>query len=172
MYTILTAYTLSECMDELVKFVAENEKKGERNLIFCEDRLTLIAERALVNALGGTFLTSVSTFARFLNVQQKTISKQGSVMAVANVVSALLDEEKLQCFKRNTGAGNNAKCIYETLAQLAASEVDGEVLRESAEQLPDDVLKRKISDLALIFDGYDAFLGRGQMITVVSFFNQ
>ena len=158
MYTILTAYTLSECMDELVKLVAENEKRGERNLIFCEDRLTLIAERALVNALGGTFLTSVSTFARFLNVRQKTISKQGSVMAVANVLSALLDEGKLQCFKKNTGVGNNAKCIYETLAQLAASEVDGEVLRESAAQLPDDVLKRKLNDLAEIFDGYDAFL--------------
>ena len=67
-------------------------------------------------------------------------------MAVANVLSALLDEGKLQCFKKNTGVGNNAKCIYETLAQLAASEVDGEVLRESAAQLPDDVLKRKLND--------------------------
>ena len=164
MYTVITAYTLSECMEELIKQVTENERKGERNLIFCEDRLTLIAERALVNALGGTFLSSVSTFARFLNAPKKTISKQGSVMAVASVMSELWHDGKLQCFKANTGAANNAKCIYETLAQFAASEVDGEVLRESATLLPDDVLKRKINDLAEISDGYDTFLNeRGFM---------
>lgn len=164
MYTVVTAYTLSECLDELIKRIQKNEQNGERNLVFCEDRLTLITERAIANALGGTFLTSVSTFARFLDAPKKTVSKQGSVMAVAGVISQLWQAGKLQCFKANTGIGNNAKCIYETLAQLAASEVDGEVLRESAAQLPDDVLKRKINDLAEISDGYETFLNeRGFM---------
>ncbi len=158
MFTVVTAYTLSECMDELVARVKKNEERGERNLIFCEDRLTLVAERALASALGGTFLTSVTTFARYLSAPKQTVSKQGSVMAVANGIAELWREGKLHCFKADTGVGNNAKAIYETLAQLFASEVDGELLRESAAQLTDDVLKRKITDLAEISDRYVAFL--------------
>ena len=64
MTTILTAYTLSECMELMAERAAAVEKTGGKNLIFCEDRLTLIAERALVAATGGTFSSSVTTFAR------------------------------------------------------------------------------------------------------------
>ena len=70
MRTILTAYTLSECMEAMSAYAAALEKQGGHNLIFCEDRLTLIAERALVNATGGTFRSTVSTFARFLKTDQ------------------------------------------------------------------------------------------------------
>ena len=65
MLEIIKAYTLSECMEAIAQAVAEREEKGERNLIFCEDRLTLIAERALTRQLGGSFLSTVTTFARF-----------------------------------------------------------------------------------------------------------
>lgn len=157
MYTVVTAYSLSECMEELSKRIAENESRGERNLIFCEDRLTLIAERAITRVVGGTFLTTVSTFARFLNAPNKTVSKQGSVMAVAGIITTLLKDKKLQCFK-DTTAMRSAKCIYETLSQLSSSLVDSDILRESSTLLPDDVLKRKINDLATIYDGYDTFL--------------
>ena len=62
---ILNAYTLSECMDLMAERVELFERNGERNIIFCEDRLTLIAERAITRRMGGTFLSSVTTFARF-----------------------------------------------------------------------------------------------------------
>ena len=54
MITIIKAYTLSECMEAMANCISELESKGERNLIFCEDRLTLVAERAVVKN-GGTF---------------------------------------------------------------------------------------------------------------------
>ena len=54
--------------------------------------------------------------------------------------------------------GNNAKCIYETLAQMSASEITPDVLKESLALLPDDMLKNKIEDLALIYEGYNRFL--------------
>ena len=158
MHAIITAYSLSECMEATAEYVAALEKQGENNLIFCEDRLTLIAERALTNVTGGTFQSSVSTFARFLKSGEKTVSKQGSVMAVGEVMTRLQRENALQCFTSVAGVGNNAKCVYETLAQFAASEITPEVLKTAATQLSGDILKRKIEDLALIYEGYETFL--------------
>ena len=121
MHTVIKAYTLSQCMELMAEYVSAYETQGDKNLIFCEDRLTLIAERALLKRMGGTFASSVSTFARFLSTDEKVISKQGSVMAVGEVMTRLQREAKLQCFTTSAGVGNHAKCIYETLAQLSAS---------------------------------------------------
>ncbi len=158
MNTVLKAYTLSECMDIMAEYAEAYEQQGDVNLIFCEDRLTLIAERALVNKVGGTFRSHVTTFARFLRADGRTLTKQGSVMAVGEVMTRLQREEKLQCFTTATGIGNNAKSIYETLAQFSASEITPEVLQDSLTRLPEDTLKRKTADLALIFEEYDTFL--------------
>ncbi len=158
MYTILKAYTLSECMERTAEYLQAYERQGDKNLVFCEDRLTLIAERAIAAKLGGTFFTGVTTFARFIDSSERTITKQGSVMAVGNVMTKLQREGALQCFQSASGVGKNARSIYETLAQFAASEITPQVLKDSAALLPEDTLKKKICDLALIYEGYDAFL--------------
>ncbi len=164
MVTAIKAYTLSECMETMARYVEECEARGEKNLVFCEDRLTLIAERAITSRLGGSFDTRVCTFSRFLTAGEHVISKQGSVMAVGEVMAKLQREGRLECFKTTAGIGNNAKCIYETLAQFSASEITAETLQESLVMLPDDTLKRKISDLALIYDGYSAFLNERKFL--------
>ncbi len=164
MVTAIKAYTLSECMETMAQCVEECEARGGKNLVFCEDRLTLIAERAITSRLGGSFDTRVCTFSRFLTSSERTISKQGSVMAVGEVMAKLQREEKLQCFKTTAGIGNNAKCIYETLAQFSASEITAETLQESLAMLPDDMLKRKIADLALIYEGYSTFLNERKFL--------
>ena len=158
MNVIVKTYTLSECMEATAEYAQAYEKTGGRNIIFCEDRLTLIAERALLTKTGGTFSSSVSTFARFLATEERALSKQGSVMAVGEVMTRLQREGALQCFTSAAGIGNNARCIYETLAQMSASEITPEVLKESLLLLPDDMLRKKIADIALIFEGYTEFL--------------
>ena len=62
MIKLINAYTLSECLDALSEEIVAYEEMGQRNVIFCEDRLTLVTERALMRTLGGTFLTQVSSF--------------------------------------------------------------------------------------------------------------
>ncbi len=158
MQTVLKAHTLSQCLDSMAEYAQAFEKQGGENLIFCEDRLTLLAERALTRKMDGTLFSSVTTFARMIKTEQKTISKQGSVMAVGEVMAGLQRKNALQCFKTAAGIGNNAKCIYETLAQFASSCITPQTLRESMEQLTDVALKRKIADLALIYEGYEEFL--------------
>ncbi len=158
MHTIITTKTLSQCMDAMAEYAQAYERSGGRNIIFCEDRLTLLAERALLAKTGGTFSSSVATFARFLKTEGKTVSKQGSVMAVGEVMTRLQREGVLQCFTSVAGVGNNARCIYETLAQMSASEITPDLLRESLALLPEDTLKKKVADLAAIFEGYTTFL--------------
>lgn len=158
MNTVIKAYTLSECMEIMSEYAEAYEKLGGENVIFCEDRLTLVAERALVNRLGGSFVSSVYTFARFLSVKERAVSKQGSVMLVGEVMTRLQREGKLQCFTSSVGVAKNARSIYETLAQFSASQITPEMLKESAELLPEGPLKRKITDFAYIFEGYAAAL--------------
>ncbi len=158
MNAIIKAYTLSECMESMAEYAESYEKLGGENIIFCEDRLTLLAERALMARLGGSFSSSVSTFARFLKAEGKTVSKQGSVMMVGEVMTRLQREGKLQCFTSAAGIAKNARSIYETLAQFSASEITPEVLKNSLALLPEGTLKRKISDFAYIFEGYNAAL--------------
>ena len=161
MRTIIKAYTLSQCMDVMAQYAQAYEQSGGRNIIFCEDRLTLIAERALLAQTGGTFSSAVVTFARFLEADGKTISKQGSVMAIGEIMTRLQRQNRLQCFTSTAGVANNARCIYETLAQISASEITPEILRESLALLPDDTLKKKVFDLAEIYEAYNEFLQKG-----------
>lgn len=158
MVKLINAYTLSECLEAMTESVAAYEGLKRRNLIFCEDRLTLVAERALLRRTGGTFLSEVTTFARFLKADGKVLSRQGSVMAVGDIMGRLQKQGKLRCFTRGSDGIGNAKCVYEQLAQFASSELTPESLAESVAGLTDDALKNKMLDLSLIYAEYDAFL--------------
>lgn len=154
--TMIRALSLNDALSALCARVTRAEEKGEKNLIFCEDRLTLLTERSLVQALGGTFLTDVTTFARFLSGEAKVLSKQGSVM----VTNALLQacEGQTTCF----GKGS-AGVVYETIAQLSASRVDAQMLRTSAEG-SEGMLRAKLTDLALLQEKYEeALFARGMV---------
>ncbi len=158
MRAVVKGYTLSECMETMAEYVASYEALGGENILFCEDRLTLIAERSLARRLGGSFRSSVQTFARFLKAEGETVSKQGSVMMVGEVMTRLQREGRLQCFTSAAGVGKNARSIYETLAQFASSQITPQILEESLPLLTDDTLKKKIADLAQIYAGYSAAL--------------
>ncbi len=150
MTKIIGAPTLDDALEELSVQVVGSERTGRRCVVFCEDKLTLLAERAVVRNTGGTFLSEVTTFARFLSGERAVLSKQGSVMAISSILRA--EEGNLHCFKKNA-----AQVVYETIAQLLSSRADAELLKKSAEET-DGMLRHKLCDLALVLEKYDAFL--------------
>lgn len=87
MTKLIGAQTLEDALCALGGLIAENEEKGEKSFIFCEDKVTLLAERAVLDAVGATFLTEVTTFARFLSSDRHVLSKQGSVMAISQIIA-------------------------------------------------------------------------------------
>ncbi len=151
----ITGYpSLDAGLEYLQKYVAAAEEAGERTVIFCEDRLTLLAEQTVCGALGGTFLTSVTTFARFLRYSGRTLSKQGAVMAVGRILAR--NEERLSCLNFRGGVRSGAAAVYEMLSQLFASKVTGEMLENA---LPEEgLLREKLKDLAFVFEEYEKFL--------------
>ena len=149
MAMIIGAPTPDDALAALAHCVKRCEERGEQNLVFCEDSLTLLAERAVLAETGGTFLTEVTTFARFLSGERQVLSKQGSVMALSAILTDC--EGELSCF--SAGA---AETVYETLAQLAASRVDAAQLRAGAEAT-EGALRAKLTDLALLSERYASF---------------
>ena len=116
---------LAPTVTELVRYIARLPEEG-RTVIFCEDRLTLEAERAVAAEKGVTFDTSVTTFARFLKGARgaKVLSKQGSVLTVGAIAAE--NAGKLRCFGKNPAGA--AGRLYETIAQLRAALVTPEML--------------------------------------------
>ena len=151
----IRAATLSDALDALSEEIAKREAAGETNYVFCEDRLTLLAERAILRESGGTFLSEVTTFARYLSDERPVLSKEGSVMKINELITKRKGEG---CF---TGA--SARAVYETIAQLSASMVDAKLLLSAAETT-DGMLKRKLGDLAALLQEYNAFLHENGLI--------
>ena len=154
---IIGAPTLDDALAALAAQIGAAEERGQKNFIFCEDRLTLLTERAVLGATGGaTFSTEVSTFARFLSGERKVLSKAGSVVALSAIMQEKKD--KLVCFRET-----QAEAVYETIAQLLSSRVDAALLRRSAEET-EGTLQRKLSDLALLLEDYGAFLREKELV--------
>lgn len=150
------ATTLGEALDELKKYVRSQEEGGRRTVIFCEDRLTLVAERAVCAAVGGTFSTSVYTFARFLSSERpsdgKILSSQGSAMAIRGIVER--NREKLRLFRR-LSAQAAAGALYDTIALLYSSGIGPEDIGGASSS---GLLSDKLHDIALVYGEYTKFL--------------
>lgn len=129
-----------------------------KKIIFCEDKFTLELELALADKYGGTFGTRVFTFNRFMH---KYLPKSGEVLSPENaalVVKRLLLENKgdLTCFK-NVYDPNLSSVVYELIAQLKSAKIAPTDILRAAEG-SEGVLKRKLSDIYLIFDAYERFI--------------
>ena len=148
---------LSIALEKLKEIVKNNEHDKVKTIIFCEDRLSLAAERTVCAELGGTFLTSVFTLARFLaskiGKDSNVLSSQGSAMAVRRIIEE--NRQSLTLFKKLSASGA-AQAVYDTIALLYSSRVSPEDTAEAAKR--GGVLGGKLHDLAIIYEGYERFL--------------
>lgn len=146
---------LSVALEKLRNVVAENESGGKKTLIFCEDRLTLAAERTVCSAAGGTFLSSVYTFARFLSSEggrRDLLSSQGSAMAIRSIIEERKQELKLfGRFAPSAAAG----AVYDTIALLYSSGITADDVKNAA---ADGLLESKLHDIGIIYAAYNEYL--------------
>ena len=147
---------LSVALENLQKIICKNERAGKNTIIFCEDRLTLAAERAVCAAVGGTFNVSVYTFSRFLSSERgkrtNVLSSQGSAMAIRRIIEE--NKSSLKLFGKFSAAAA-AGAVYDTIALLYSSKISAEELRSAATQ---GLLESKLADISLIYSLYDGYL--------------
>lgn len=148
---------LSAALQKLQNIVRDNEERGLKTIIFCEDRLSLAAERTVCSAVGGTFDTAVYTFARFISSEcgkpEKVLSGQGSAMVVRKLIED--KKEELTLF-RQLSSPSAAQTVYDTIALLYSSRITAEETAEAA--LRGGLLGGKLHDLAVIYSAYENYL--------------
>ena len=147
---------LPTALEKLKEIIAFNEERGKNTVIFCEDRLTLAAERTVCAAVGGTFSVSVYTLARFLASEKgkrsNVLSSQGSAMAIRRIIED--NKQSLKLFGKFSAAAS-AGAVYDTIALLYSSKISADDLKCAA---ADGLLESKLSDISLIYSLYDSYL--------------
>lgn len=130
-----------------------------KNLIFCDEKVSLMAERTLLAKVKGSFNTDVYSFGNFLRAKKawkKILSKEGASMVVKRVLS----DAELRCFSQSRAS--LAPSLYELIIQLKSARITPKDLRRAAEESA-GILKNKLSDIAEVFDGYEKFLAERQL---------
>ena len=127
---------------------------GKKNLIFCEEKISLMAERWVTESLGGTFNTEVYSFGSFL-LKNKTfnslLSREGSSM----VIKKILLEAPLSCFNKSKATMSSA--LYDLLILLKSASVTPKDLLNAGESI-EGILKNKLTDIHTIFSAYQEYL--------------
>ncbi len=125
-----------------------------KNLVFCEEKVSLMAERNLCAEAGGSFNTEVYSFGNFLRVKKpmdNLLSKEGSAMVVKKILNSI----SLNRFNRSKAG--LAPSLYDLIIQLKSASVTPEDLSYACEKVT-GILKDKISDVYRVFVEYEKYL--------------
>ncbi len=136
----------------------EINKRGNspdiNNVVFTEEKNTLVIENAVVSVTGGTFNTKIVSMRKFLKSVSKPVnllSKQGGVMLCRKILTD--NAQNLKQFKR-LRLKTLAPSIYELIAQLKSAKVSPEELLNASYGV-EGILKNKLEDLALLYGEYE-----------------
>lgn len=156
---IYTSKTYFDCIEGAVdKATSFGVSLDNRVVLFCEDKFALSLEKALVLKAGGAFGAEVLSFGRYISKvfpDRKTLSKEGSAMAVKKILS-----EKSQSLKVLGGMSHSPSLAVKTaelIAQLKSAKVTPSDLFNCLGECPLNVAS-KLFDVALIYQGYEDFL--------------
>lgn len=161
------APTLSAALTHFKEIIARNaavaEEERQNIAVFCEDRLSLAAEKAVCEAAGGSFSVCVYTLSRFLSAKRgradNVLTSQGSAMALRSIIDA--NTQKLNLFRKLSATGA-AQEVYDTIALLYSSGVSAEDLGRAEAQ--GELLRRKLADLKLLYSEYSAYLEENGLV--------
>lgn len=154
MFKIIATDSQYNLFPLLVKELSAKRKNGGKTFIFCEEKISLMAERAVAREFGGATDTEILSFGTYAKRKEKSfnlLSKEGSSMAVYRVMKELP-------LKKIIGAkAGAAAAVSELIAQLKSSAVSPEDLKIAGESAK-GMLKDKLGDLTRIYSAYEAFL--------------
>lgn len=159
---VFTTKTYFDCIDKAAELATSfGVSLDTKIIIFCEDKLTLSLEKALVTKAGGAFGAEVLSFGRYvsrINPDRKTLSKESSAMAVKKILNDL--KGQLTSFSRLGASPSLATKTSELIAQLKSAKVTPDSLFNCLEDCPKN-MGAKLHDIALVFKGYEEFLKKG-----------
>ncbi|MBR5388677.1 MAG: PD-(D/E)XK nuclease family protein [Clostridia bacterium] len=159
-------FTADSCFGLFPVLISELNGKtsalGGKNLIFCEEKLSLSVERAICDNFSGSFNTEVCSFGKFLRKNSKVdnlLSREGSVIAVKSLIKNL----PLKCFNRKKR--DLAPSLFELISQLKSAKISTDDI-SYAENHATGILKNKLADVYSVFSAYEDYLVKGNFCDV------
>lgn len=147
-----SCFGLFDCLLEQLDGAARGAEG--KNLIFCEEKISLMAERRIARHAGASINTAVYSFGNYLRVRRKTdnlLTKEGSAMVIKKIIAG----GALNCF--NASKAGLAPSLYELIMQLKSAAVDPETV-ERAGHSTQGILSNKLTDVAWVFSQYERYL--------------
>ncbi len=160
LYVLPTFYGGVEKLAELI--ANSNAGLDGANVVFAEQKSTLLVERSILSKVKGAFNLNVYSFTKYLTERSKLkcLSKEGASMLTRKLV--LENADKLTLLKANK-LKNIAPTIYELIAQLKSAKITPEMLYSAVEQ-ENGLLGEKLKDIALIFNLYEQKLAENGLL--------
>lgn len=154
MVNLITTDSYFNIFNLLVKSLKERGKGIEqKNIVFCEEKVSLMIERLISYEQGGTFNTEVYSFGNFLRTKkplENLLTIEGSSMAVKKILSSV----NLNCFKASKST--IAPTLYNLIIQLKSAKVSPQDILNAIDGTT-GVLKNKLIDIYEIFSAYENF---------------
>ncbi len=158
MNKLITTDTYYGVFSALVEEIAAKEAAGERNVVFCEEKVSLTAEREIVKRLKGTFNTDVYSFGKFLRKKfsrKRTLTKEGSAMVIRKVLPTV-------GLKRFGATSEDfASAFFELIAQLKSASVGVSELKNAA-YVTKGILSDKLDDICSIYSAYEDYVSANE----------
>lgn len=136
-----------------------------KNIVFCEEKSSLMIERKICSAFNGTFNTDVYSFGNYLRLKKpikNLLSKEGSTMVVKRILATV----DLKCFRANKT--NLATTLFEQIIQLKSAKISPLDLVKAVENSK-GILKSKLQDILTIYTAYENFVMENGFIDQSSF---
>ncbi len=166
MVNLITTDSYFNVFDLLTKTIKERGTGIEqKNIIFCEEKVSLLIERLICYEQGGTFNTEVYSFGNFLRTKKpldNLLTIEGSSMAVKKILSSV----NLNCFKASKTT--IAPTLYNLIIQLKSAKVSPQDVLNAIDGTS-GVLKNKLIDIYEVFIAYEKFVSDNGFIDQSSY---
>ncbi len=140
----------------LVDALSKNDSLDKKNVVFLEEKVSLMAERIICNSLGGSFNTDVYSFGNYLRAKKqfdKLLTKEGSAMVVKRIISD--PKMQLKCFR--SSKSGLALSLFELISQLKSAKISSEELLV-AQDGTGGILKNKLGDITAVYSEYERYV--------------
>ncbi len=155
MVNLISVNSYFDLFPILIKLLKQKPNDiDKKNLVFCEAKVSLMAERQICAEFGGTFNTEVFSFGNYLRAKKKMdnlLSKEGSAMVVKRILSTL----SLGCLNRSKSG--LAPTMFELIIQLKSAKITPEDLIFASNKVS-GLLKNKLQDIATIYREYENYV--------------
>ena len=125
-FTIIAGNNYAAASKSITEILKQTDQRdlSVNHIVISNDRCSMSSELEILDALGGSFNTSVLTFARLTSrimKERQFISKQSAIMLINKLAGELKDD--FLCFKTSYDTAGFAQNMYDTISQLKYSEI-------------------------------------------------